>query len=117
MKMPSGLIIQDRKLTSYLLIYQPNDDKSEFLARAGYTLQTWQLLTQDILKAVEGMEVTEITETEWGKRFRVNTQWAGLNGRLLKVMTIWQQDNDSKTIRFVTLYPDKTKTLDSMEED
>lgn len=117
MKMPSGLIIQDRKLTNYLLVYQPKDDKSEFLAQAGYTLETWQLLKQDILKAVEGMDVTDVTETTWGKRFQVNAQWNGLNGRSLRVITIWQQDGNSDTIRFVTLYPDKTKVSESMREN
>lgn len=56
MQMPSDLIIQDRKLTHYLLIYQAEDDKSEFLARAGYTLQNWQLLKRDILSAMEEAE-------------------------------------------------------------
>ncbi len=109
MKMPSGLIIQEQKLTNYLLIYQPKDDKSEFLARAGYTLQTWQLLRQHILKAVEELDVTETIATEWGTRFRVKCQWSGLNGRRLRVVAIWQSDKGSDVTRFVTLYPDKSK--------
>ena len=39
MEMPSALVIQDRKITHYLLIFQEKDDKSQFLARAGYTLR------------------------------------------------------------------------------
>ncbi|KAM3115148.1 DUF6883 domain-containing protein [Phormidesmis sp. 146-33] len=115
--MPSGLVIQEQKLTNYLLIYQPKDDKSEFLAGAGYTLQTWQLLRQDILRAVEGLDVAEKIVTEWGTRFRVNCQWSGLNGRRLRVVTIWQSDTGSDVIRFVTLYPNKSKDELEGQED
>jgi hypothetical protein len=114
--MPSRLVIQERKLTRYLLVYQIKDDKSEFLARAGYTLQNWQLLKRDILEAVEGAEVAEVTSTDWGTRFKVKSQWDGLNGQRLKVVTIWQQDADTSTIRFVTLYPDKSKNINPLKE-
>ena len=117
MQMPLGWIIQDRKLTHYLLIYQARDDKSEFLARAGYTLQNWKLLRRDILGAMEEAEVVEVTSTDWGNRFRFKTQWIGLNGQSLKVITIWQQDEGVNTLRFVTLYPDKSKTIDALEEE
>jgi hypothetical protein len=67
MKMPLSLVIQDQKLTHYLLVYQVKDDKSEFLRRAGYTLQNWQLLRQDILKVTADAEVA-------GSRMRDLTQ-------------------------------------------
>jgi hypothetical protein len=116
MKMPSGLVIQDQKLTDYLLVYQSKDDKSEFLADVGYTLQTWESLRQDILEAVEGAEISEVIETEWGIRFRVKSRWQGLNSRWLRVITIWQQDQGSEMIRFVTLYPDKSRDYSSEQE-
>jgi len=117
MKMPLGLIIQDRKLTQYLLVYQVEGDKSEFLRRAGYTLQNWQSLRQDILKAVTHAEVAEVIQTDWGTRFKVKSQWQGLNGQFLKILTIWQQDQGSDVIRFVTLYPDKSKDTIVAEDD
>lgn len=107
MEMPSGLLIQEKKLTKYLLVYQAKDDKSEFLALAGYSLQNWQTLKQDILNAVEGAEIAEIVPTDWGTRFKVKSQWNGINGQLIRVFTIWQQDESSDTIRLVTLYPNK----------
>lgn len=117
MEMPFGLVIRDQKLTRYLLVYQSKDDKSEFLAKAGYTLQTWERLRQDILRAVEGAEVSEVIETEWGIRFRVKSRWQGLNGQWLKVITIWQRDTDSESIRFVTLSPDKSSEFNSEREE
>lgn len=38
MKLPSDAHIAQEKLTRYLLQPRPEDDKSAFLARAGYTL-------------------------------------------------------------------------------
>jgi len=80
---------------------------TSFLALGGYTLQNWQTLKQDILNAVEGAEISEIVTTDWGTRFKVKSQWNAINGQLIRVITIWQQDEGSDTIRFVTLYPDK----------
>ncbi len=116
MKLPSGLVIQDRKLTHYLLVYQAEDDKSEFLASAGYTLQNWQLLKRDILKAMTIAELAEVMPTDWGTRFKVKAQWDGLNGQRLKVIVIWQQDDGSDAIRLVTLYPDKARASGTGKE-
>ena len=87
-----------------------------FIARAGYTLQNWYLLKQDILSAVEGSDITEMLSTDWGTRFKVRTEWNGLNGQCLRVITVWQQDEGSDTVRFVTLYPDKLKGINALEE-
>lgn len=73
---------------------------------AGYNSQNWQTLKRDILNAVNGSEVAEVMSTGWGVRFKVKSQWYGSKGRLLKVITIWQQDEGVDTIKFITLYPD-----------
>ena len=46
--------------------------------------------------------------TGWGVRFKVKSQWYSPNGRLLKVITIWQQDEGLDTVKFITLSPDKS---------
>ena len=107
MIMPPNLVIQDQKITNYLLVYQPKDDKSEYLALAGYNVQNWQTLKGDILEAVDGSDVAEVTPTDWGTPFKVKSQWNGPNERLLKVITIWQQDEGADVVKFITLYPDK----------
>ena len=56
MIIPSGLVIQDQKITNYLLVYQPKDDKSEYLGLAGYSNQNWQTLKRDILNAVMALK-------------------------------------------------------------
>ena len=69
------------------------------------------------MAAVEELEVTAAIATEWGTRFKVNCQWNGLNGRSLRVVTIWQNDTGSDLIRFVTLYPDKSEEESQGRED
>ncbi len=103
------LIIPDAKIINYLLVYQPKDDKSEYLANYGYTQDNWQLLKEDIIKATQKSQNIEITETDWGRRFKIKIQWYSINKRIIKVITIWQQDENSDYARFVTLFPDKTK--------
>ena len=44
MELPPDVIIQDQKLTKYLLVFKPRNDKSKFLARAGFNLNNWQQL-------------------------------------------------------------------------
>lgn len=46
----SNLVIQDAKITKYLLVYQPKSDKSGYLALAGYNLYNWEVLKSDIIK-------------------------------------------------------------------
>ena len=114
MEMSSRLVIQDQKITHYLLIFQEKDDKSQFLANFGYTLQNWEQLKTDILQFVPGSERLSTVDTAWGLRFKVRSQWQGANGRSLAVVTIWQEDRDADVLRFVTLYPDKS--IDRMFE-
>ena len=40
--------IAEAKLTKYLLIQKPKDDKSGFLAQAGYNLDNWWQLQQEL---------------------------------------------------------------------
>jgi hypothetical protein len=117
MEMPSSLFLQDQKITQYLLIFQDKDDKSLFLAKAGYTLQNWEQLKEDILRFVPGSQIFATVETAWGLRFKARSQWQGPNGRSIAVMTIWQEDPESEALRFVTLYPDKSidRTLEVRE--
>ena len=41
-------IISPNKLTEYLLIPLPRDDKSQYLAQGSYTLDNWQQLERDL---------------------------------------------------------------------
>ena len=66
MKLPSDALIATEKLTKYLLVKRPVGDKSEFLRRAGYTLDNWQQLEQDIRQQILSQEAVSIEQTRYG---------------------------------------------------
>lgn len=50
--LPEDALISETKLTKYLLVLLPKDDKSQFLAQAGYTIENWQQLEQDLREQI-----------------------------------------------------------------
>jgi hypothetical protein len=59
MKIPSDAIIQEQKLTKYLLVFKPRNDKSNYLAQAGFNLNNWQELKIAIRKVTQENEAIE----------------------------------------------------------
>ncbi|MGK7891933.1 MAG: DUF6883 domain-containing protein [Leptolyngbyaceae cyanobacterium] len=98
-------VIPEAKLTQYLLIPLPKDDKSQFLAKAGYTLENWQKLEQDLRTQVLSQSATLIEETRYGQKYCIRARLRGPNGTELKTKTIWMVTATAS--RFVTLVPDK----------
>jgi hypothetical protein len=54
------------KLTSYLLAFKQRNDKSHWLATAGYTLKNWQQLENDLRTQILSCEAVA-TENTMGK--------------------------------------------------
>jgi hypothetical protein len=48
MKLPRDVVIAEEKLTQYLLIWRTRNDKSGYLARAGYELSNDDVLEADL---------------------------------------------------------------------
>ena len=98
-------IIAEEKLTKYLLIPLPKDDKSKFLQRAGYMLENWRQLEQDLRAQVLTQPAELIETNRYGKKYCIRACLRGVNGLELSILTIWMMTSD-KT-RFMTLTPDK----------
>lgn len=103
--LPPDAIIAEKKLTEYLLIALPKDDKSKFLAQAGYTLDHWQRLEQDLRIQILTQSAELIEDNLYGKKYLIRARLQGINGVELRTLTIWMVAG-GKT-RFVTLVPDK----------
>lgn len=103
--LPQDAIIAEEKLTKYLLVLLPKDDKSKFWAQAGYTLDNWQQLEQDLRTKVLTQPAEFIEDTPYGKKYLIRACFQGANGVELNTLTIWMVTNG--TTRFVTLVPDK----------
>lgn len=106
--LPQDAIIAKEKLTQYLLVPLPKDDKSKFLARAGYTLENWQQLEQDLRAYVLRQPAEPIETNRYGEKYLIRACLSGRNGIELRVLTIWMVANGR--CRFVTLVPDKGAT-------
>ncbi len=107
MKLPDDVVIPTEKLTEYLLVWRARNDKSVFLARAGYTAANWRLLESDIRKLVRASDAEPDGLNDFGEFFVVRGKLVGPNNSTLKAKTVWIQLSETDEIRFVTLVPDQ----------
>ena len=109
MKLPPNCVIPVEKATRYLLVPQARGDKSAFLQRAGYTLETANQLLRDLRMQLLPLEATPLQSNKFGQYYEICGKLAGPNGARLAVRTIWMTERLSGVTKFVTLLPDKRK--------
>ncbi len=102
---PNSGTIPLEKITSYLLAHRNQDDKSQFLAQAGFTCDNPEVLLDAIRQHAATHEAVEDGENEWGTLLRVEGSLDGPNGRSLNVVTIWIRWATDGSVHFVTLKP------------
>ncbi|MGH8064018.1 MAG: DUF6883 domain-containing protein [Candidatus Entotheonellia bacterium] len=105
MKLPEVIVITQDKLLRYLLLPQEENDKSRFLASAGYTLANWELLEHNLRQFAETYEVSDREISPYGVKYEVHGTLNGPNGRMLHVVTVWITLEATGETRFVTLFP------------
>ena len=107
MKLPKNAVIATEKIIDYLLKWQPDNDKSKFLARAGYSAENWRRLLEDIRTQILPIKAELTSKTAYGDLFRIRGKLLGPNGISLRVITIWMAEYASRQTKFITLFPDK----------
>lgn len=107
MKLPADAVIAESKLTRYLLRRREEDHKSGFLAIAGYSVDNWRRLEQDIRSILSAGDAELIDVTEHGEMYHIKGRLAGPNGSVLNVITAWVRLHSTGETRFVTLIPDR----------
>jgi len=105
MRIPPNAIIASDKIRRYLLIPRLIDDKSRYLARAGFDLSTATELDFAIRKATAENDAFVERVNEHGTYYNVHGSLTGPNGVVLPVMLVWLQRLDG-VFSFVTLIPD-----------
>lgn len=105
MKLPSDAIIATGKLASYLLRWREADDKSAFLALAGYGPDDAARLESDIRDHLLSCDAESLGDTEYGPKFRICAALRGPNGRSLLIISIWMTEKATGATKFITLYP------------
>lgn len=96
-------IISPKKITEYLLIPLPKDDKSEYLAQGGYDLLNWQKLEQDLRQQILSLEAQPTIKTQYGQKYQIVGSLVCPNGKVLTIKTIWIVTEQAT--QFVTLFP------------
>lgn len=107
LKLPDDSIITKEKITEYLLKWQADNDKSQFLEQGGYSSDNWQRLLEDIRTQILPKEAELFRKTAYGDLFRIRGKLIGPNGVSLSVVTIWIKEYTSRKTKFITLFPDK----------
>lgn len=109
MKLPNNVIIPDAKISNYLLIHREYDDKSKFLAQAGFTQTNPEQLKKAIIELILNYEAIEDKINQYGIFYQVIGKLKGVNDRQLSVITIWLKRKIDNQIQFITLKPNKKK--------
>lgn len=100
-------VIAETKLTRYLLILLPKDDKSQYLAQAGYHQGNWRQLEKDIREQILPLEAIPTEKTPFGQKYEIRGSLTGINGVVLQVITVWMVTPTETN--FVTLVPNKER--------
>ena len=107
MKLPKNTVIAQEKLTQYLLILRKRNDKSQWLARAGYTRENWEVLESDLRNQILSIEAVITENTEYGQMYEIRGKLTGPNGKSLSACTIWMTETATGKTKVITMYPDK----------
>ncbi len=105
---PSFAHVPPEKLRDYLLRPRATDDKSQFLARAGFGRSDWRLLRQAIRELAATAESTEDGKNEYGRFWRSGGRLVGPSGTV-EVVLVWLEWEVDGSFHFVTLKPLRRK--------
>lgn len=105
-RVPADAVIADDKLTRYLLVRRQADDKSQFLARGGYTAANADALRLAILELSTSTDARADGQNEYGTFWRIEGELLpGADGDRLSVVLIWMKRAIDGRFHFVTLKP------------
>ena len=99
MKLPPDSVIAIEKFTLYLLVPQSESDKSEWLARGGYTLANAHLLQNDIRVQLLPLEARPAQTSPFGSTYEIRGEFVGPSGITIGVRTIWLKSPDKSLLR------------------
>jgi hypothetical protein len=109
MILPADAVIAKAKVMHYLLAWRRENDKSGFLAQAGYSAAEPDRLFEDIRRQLLPLDATYESTTEYGDTFKICGTLTGPNGRGLRLVSIWMTESATGTTKFITLYAERKK--------
>ena len=107
MKLPSTAVIAPEKIRRYLLSPRKRNDKSKWLAKAGYKLENWRKLEKDLRTQILTLDALSTEGTKYGQMYEIKGELIGPNGKTLSVRSVWMDEHESKLTKFITMFPDE----------
>ena len=107
MKLPKDTLIACEKLSQYLLIPKKRNDKSQWLAEAGFTRENWQALEAALRNLILSTEAIFVERIEYGEMYGINGNLVGPNRKTLSVRTLWMTEKATGKTKFITMFPNK----------
>jgi hypothetical protein len=107
MTIPADALIPMEKLTRYLLVPRSRNDKSKFLAKAGYIEGTEVALVSAIRGMNARVSASKQQANGYGTFYRVDGTLVGVNSVNVAVTTIWLERKVDGIFQFITLVPGK----------
>jgi hypothetical protein len=104
-KIPKDAIIPNAKLTRYLLVLRPRNDKSKFLAQAGFTAANPEALLSALRQLTNDNDASQERTDAYGTYYNVKGVLHGVNNINLNVLTVWLQRKVDQKFQFITLIP------------
>jgi hypothetical protein len=106
-KLPAdNVVIPQSKLIAYLVVFKPKNDKSKFLAQAGFYTDNTQELERAIRQLLRDYDAIIDRQDEYGTFYRVEGLLHGSTG-ILNAVTIWLWQEANDKYRFITLKPSR----------
>ena len=111
MRLPNAdlAIIEDRKITQYLLssIHPAGAPKAAFFGSFGFKASDWQRLRDELLLHARLHDVTAKTVTPFGVSFEVEGPLTSPDSRNPWVLVVWFVRSGEQVPRLVTAVPSK----------
>src|ERR1044072_1789266 len=96
--------VPDSKITHYLLLPRPIDDKSKYFTSLGFTMQNWRELARALYRHANQYDCTPSRQTPNGTIYVVQCNLTTPNGRKPCIRTFWEGIGTAPP-SFVTAYP------------
>lgn len=91
MELPNlnNALIEESKITAYLLSEENSGGKSAFFAAFGFTVETWERLRDALQHHIATHEVLRISETIHGVKYIIEGEMQMPDGRSPLVRSVW----------------------------
>ena len=107
MKLPATTVIASEKIQNYLLATKVRNDKSKWLAEAGYYHGNWQTLENDLRQQILTLDAVLTETNQYGHMYEIIGELTGPNGKTLSIRSYWMNEVDTHVFKFITMFPNK----------